>query len=176
MILRKTASYSEQTNKLFGKIAGILMAFLLFVVVYEIVARYVFNQPTIWGLELSEFLVVAATFMALGYTQLAGGHIRVEAITSHLPLKQRTILEIVALLLSMSFVGVLAYGTWNLAWESFRYDYHSNSAWGPPYFVIQGTVTVGFIFLFIQMLLNISRDIRILVRDRSEPKRANPSS
>ena len=48
----------------FAYVAGLLVVTVTFAVLYEVVARYFFNSPTIWAVDLTEYSLVYITFLA----------------------------------------------------------------------------------------------------------------
>jgi TRAP-type C4-dicarboxylate transport system permease small subunit len=72
--------------------------------------------------EIAGYLLVAASFLALGATLKSGAHIRVTLILGALPPKARTAIEAAALAFA---AAAAAYGTWHLAsfaYTSFLYN------------------------------------------------------
>ena len=76
-----------------SKWSGIFVAFWTVNAVcayfYEVVMRYIFNQPTIWVHE-SCFLLFGMQYLLAGaYTLLTGGHVRVDVMYIKLPPRGR---------------------------------------------------------------------------------------
>ena len=49
-------------------------------VTYEVVARYVFNAPTIWAFDLTYMLYGAVFMLGASFTLMKGGHIRTDML------------------------------------------------------------------------------------------------
>lgn len=66
--------FTEWSGQALKWLALVLMA----IMVFEVVARYVFNRPTIWAFDLS--YMVGGSMMLLGaaYVLLHNGHVRVD--------------------------------------------------------------------------------------------------
>ncbi len=86
-----------------GWLAGIFILLMSLIVFYEVVSRYVFNSPTIWSLEITEYLVVLAGFTGAAYVLKENRHIVVDVLTSMLVEKTRTVLQVVVSLLMLTF-------------------------------------------------------------------------
>jgi TRAP-type C4-dicarboxylate transport system permease small subunit len=65
-----------------GLMAGILIVVNGVFVSYEVVMRYFFRSPTTWVLEITIYLVIASTFLALAYVLLEKAHVRVDSVTN----------------------------------------------------------------------------------------------
>ena len=60
----------DKIVKYSGYLASALFIMIGFIVSYEVIMRYIFNSPTIWVNEISRFLQIWATYLALTYTCL----------------------------------------------------------------------------------------------------------
>lgn len=94
---------------------------LLLMVFYEVVARYLLNRPTVFSVEISEYLLVLVTFLSAGWVLREDRHVRMLALVSVLPERPRLLLDISTSLLVMILCGVLMWkgGTTRLwlIWE-----------------------------------------------------------
>jgi len=80
--MKKIVQIIDSISEIAGQIVKYLLITLIIVLCYEVVSRYVFNNPTIWALETSKMLM--GTFGACGwaYTYLHEGHVRVDVFYS----------------------------------------------------------------------------------------------
>ncbi len=68
----------DRFSDLIGKLVSLSMLFLVVTITYEVIARYVFNAPTVWVYEAS-FMVNGAAFMlGCAYAMLKGAHVRTD--------------------------------------------------------------------------------------------------
>jgi len=86
--------------------ASICASFLLMFL--DASGRFLFNHPIAGTAEVGGYLVVAIAFLALGYAQLKGAHVKVELFTSRLPQKLQSVLYIFVSLLAITFFVVMA--------------------------------------------------------------------
>jgi len=61
-------NYYDKIVKYSGYLASALFISIGFIVSYEVIMRYLFNSPTIWVNEVSRFLQIWATYLALTYS------------------------------------------------------------------------------------------------------------
>lgn len=109
--------------------------------------------------DFSGFMLAGATFLALAHTLRAGGHIRVNLITTRLPERLQFLFEGFALLVATALIG---YATWfmsALVAESIHYGDVSNgivpvALWIPQSVAAFGTglLLVATIHTFVDLL------------------------
>ena len=68
--------FADKLSAWFGKAFGWLIILMTLGMSYEVMARYLFNAPTTWSLDVS-FIMYGTLFMMGGaYTLSRGGHVR----------------------------------------------------------------------------------------------------
>lgn len=60
------------------------LVLIVAILIYEIVARFIFNRPTGWSDEAAAYLMPSMVFLAAGHTLLYDGHIRIDTIYNRL--------------------------------------------------------------------------------------------
>ncbi len=90
---------------------GLIAAALLVTAFGQVIARYVFNRPFTWVLELDVVLLVWLTMLA-GYIGVRRNlHMAVDFIIAKWPARARRAAEVASLLLSAGFTGVLLWAS-----------------------------------------------------------------
>jgi len=93
--------------------------------------------------EIAGFFLAAASFLALAYTLMRGGHIRVTLVLSYLPKGARLVFEVLGLSLC---AATAIYATWfmgSLTLESLRYGDLSPGIVAIPLWIPQLSLTIG---------------------------------
>jgi TRAP-type C4-dicarboxylate transport system permease small subunit len=101
-------------NVLMSRISGAIIMLIGVFGVYEVIARQVFNSPTKWSADFSQYLLIWAIFLASGYAFQEKGHVRVDLFTGKMPLKVRRVAAFVAYACAMVFVIVLTKASWDM--------------------------------------------------------------
>ncbi len=152
--------------------AGLLIAWVVFPLilasVYEVIARYVFNAPTIWAFELG--------YMAMGIHALIGAafalrdraHIRIDILYIHFPDRTKAIIDTVGyLVLFMPVVCWVSLGLWDYWVEALVNNEHSGqSAWNPVIWPFRLTFFIGFFLLGLQGLAELIKCVQFLAGRR----------
>ena len=151
------------TNQI-GWISGIAALLMTLAVMREVIGRYFFNSPSDWSLELSCYLVVALSFLALGATQLADGHIRVDLFYLRINQKVRNYMDIFIYLASLTWTVALLILGWQLAWYSLIKGSHSSQTMMWPLFPSQVLIPIGCLLLALIIVGQIVKKIVIIKR------------
>ena len=97
-----------------SKWSGNCVAFLIlpgiFIICWEVVMRYVFDDPTRWVMETSRFILLISMMALAAYTLREKRHVRSDIITSRLPNKWQESLDIVASVTGIIYCGICKYG------------------------------------------------------------------
>lgn len=139
-----------------AEFSSLLMVILVVMMCYEVVRRYFFNAPTIWGLEFTTFIFGVHFVMGYGYTEYFDGHVRVDIFSSKFPEKIQNILYVVlTTCITLPLVGLLCIWAWDNAITSTKIMEALSSAWAPPIWPVKLLMALGFTILFLQVLSNL---------------------
>lgn len=115
---------SESINraiKLIGDVFSLVILLCMAVVVYEVVARYVFNSPTSWAWLINKQLFGVYVMIAGSYALVHKAHIRIEIFYQHFPRIIKTVIQWLTLVAAFCFLGALLWKSWVMgkeAWET----------------------------------------------------------
>jgi len=158
--MKKFVRAVDAFNEFCGRYVALLIIPLVLVVTYEVILRKIFHSPTIWAFEMTVYLYGAHFVLGAAYTYLHDRHVRVDILSSRLPVKIRLWLSIVTfLVIFVPFVGGLSWAAVMYAGHSVAVGEHSWSAWKPPLYIYKCVMPVGFIMLFVQGVAFFIRDI-----------------
>lgn len=83
--------------------AGIFFVAGVLVSTYTVIMRYIFNDSPIWGLEIFEFLMTWAIFLAFGMALRENHHIVVDLLYDRLPFQVKRVISVIANLIGAGF-------------------------------------------------------------------------
>lgn len=118
MMLKKISDWTEKRivpfNKYLTYIGMALVFLLMLLTVVDVVGRKLVGvipgfQPVPGSYELTEFMLLAIVYSALGYAQVKGDHISIDVLTSRFPPRARNILDTVVYLVSAAMAVVLSW-------------------------------------------------------------------
>jgi len=142
-----------------GKITCYLVFIIMLITTLDVVARYVFNRPLLWGWLLNRQLFGVFILFAGVYTLFRGEHIRIEIFYDHFPPKLKQVAKWIALASFVSFIGVLVWqGSW-MGWNSFVMKEKAAGAFRIPWYPFKLLIPiVGFLFLLEGISAFLRRD------------------
>jgi len=146
-----------------GQLSALLALPLLVVVVYEVVMRYIFNAPTIWGFEATTFLYGVHFILGLAYCDVLGGHVKVDVVVTRLPIKPQSVIGVLTnLVFFMPVMVLMTIFSWRYAFASIMEGELNPTSWAPPVYPFKTLMAIGFSFLLIQGFSNLIHNIRVL--------------
>jgi len=158
--MRKFVDLVDRFIRVQAEAASLLMMILVILMCYEVVMRYFFNAPTIWGLEFTTFLFGIHFVMGYAYTESFDGHVRVDIFSSRFSQRTQDIIHItLSLLITLPLVTLLGIWAWDNAITSTRIFEHLSSAWAPPIWPVKLFMALGFTLLLLQVLTNLIKRV-----------------
>ncbi|MBN2568349.1 MAG: TRAP transporter small permease subunit [Deltaproteobacteria bacterium] len=149
----------EALNSLVGHILGWVALLMALAVVYEVVARYFFNAPTLWSMEINQFLFCTLSLLGGGYCLLEDKHVRVDLFYQHYSEKTRAIVEMCTFPIILILCVVLVYFGGREFWSALIEHKTSNSVMEFPLWPVWFTIPFAGFLLSIQVIARYLRHI-----------------
>ncbi|SDP43562.1 TRAP transporter small permease subunit [Desulforhopalus singaporensis] len=153
----------DSLSKLSGSILSMLIFLMIFIVNYEVVARYFFNSPTSWSLEAAT--MTFGTYMIGGgaYAVISKAHVNMDIFYSKWSPRTMAIVDICTYPLVAFFFSVMCWKAFAYGIESFQIREHASSVWSPPLYQWKIVVAAGLILLWLQLLSDFLRNLLLIV-------------
>ncbi|MGO1767507.1 MAG: TRAP transporter small permease subunit, partial [Advenella sp.] len=116
-------------NKFFFNIASLLIFVIVFSMLYEVVSRYVFNAPTIWGMELATLLFGPYFLLGGAYLLHLRGHVNLDLLKNKLSQRNQRLLDLFAYVIIIVFSIILFSYSFSPVMQAWDYKETSFSAW-----------------------------------------------
>ena len=131
-----------------GRAISYIVLLIMFVTALDVVARYVFNNPLLWGWLVNRQLFGVFILFAGIYAMATGMHIRIEIFYDHFPRRLKIIARLIALACLVSFLGVLVWqGAW-MGWNSLMMGEKASGAFRIPLYPFKLLIPIAaFLFL-----------------------------
>ncbi|MBM2577841.1 TRAP transporter small permease [Jannaschia sp. Os4] len=152
-------SLADRLAVFIGRVAMMLIAILVCVMIFEVIARYVFEKPTLWANEMSLWLAVFIFLLAGLYAMQQRSHIRIFLLYDVMPRAVQRLFDVISTVLICLFAFMLFWGGFGeardklLRWETF------GTAFDPPIPATTKPVILLVVALVaLQAILNLIRD------------------
>lgn len=156
--------FTDWLNARFAWIVAFLICPMIAIMIWEIVMRYFFNQPSLWAYEISLFLYGGYIVLGGAYTHLAGSHVNVDIIWGRLPPRGRAILDVLTSGIVFLFLGVLFWASLKITINSWQMGETTMTHWQPPYYPLRTTLPVGCFLFMLQAVAKLIRDVLTIIQ------------
>lgn len=144
-----------------GDYASLVYLVVFGVTVYDVTARYFFDSPTVWGLELIIAIAGIHYMLAGAHAIKNNAHVRIDVVYNLLPRRVRLGMDVLAYLLMLGFLGILVYYGYDQALPAVREGERSGAGWNslaPTYMKV--AIPVGAGLMLLQTLACLARSVK----------------
>lgn len=158
-------------SRLFGAIAAALVIVLVVLMLYDVVLRYVFNAPTIWGNDLNTWLMGASFVLSIAYAMSTDSHVRVDLLYDGRTRPRMRYFDLFGLaLIILPTVAWITLGLFDHFMTAYRSGERSGSGgWNPIVWPFKLVLLVGFAVLTVQIVAEIIKRAASLMGKPFEP-------
>ncbi len=159
--LVRAVNFLDRISLWSGRIVAWLIIPMVMSLVWEVVARYFFNAPTIWAYDMTYMLYGSFFMLGSAYTLLRGKHIRTDNFYGQWsPRRQGLVDTVCYLVFFFPPLIALLYVTWDYFWLSFMRGKGSlSSPWMPIIYPLKFTMPVTCILLLLQGVAEFLRSL-----------------
>ena len=147
-----TITKIDLVNKRIGNVVCWIIIPLTFTMVYEVLARKLFNAPTMWAYDMSRFFYGALFMLGAGYALSKGVHIIADFLYRNFKTKTQGKIDFwLYLVFYFPGLSVFLYMTTIFLQESImRGEKGMDTAWMPYMWPIKSCLWLGIVFLLVQ--------------------------
>jgi TRAP-type mannitol/chloroaromatic compound transport system permease small subunit len=164
--MMKILKLIDQISIWSGNIFSAINPIIVFIVVYEIFLRYVFNAPTLWANEGVVYLAAISYLMGGAYSLYYRAHVRVDMLYLTFSQRTRAILDVVTFFFTFLYLGSLIWVGAKYAFESLKVLEKTGSPWNPPIYPLKFAIPVGALLLLLQSVANFVRDLNLAIKGK----------
>ena len=143
---------------------------LIFVTVYEVCARYLFNNPTNWAFDLSWMFCGTFVFLGGGYTLLHKGHVKVDLFYDRFPKRVQALINIVCyLVLFFPAYLVMSMGCYKSAVQAWKLNQRSPyTSWEPSIGPIKTILFIGILLFLVQGVADFINNLEVIKKGENK--------
>lgn len=140
------------------------MLIVVFAIVYEVIARYVFKAPTQWANEAMGMGCALVYVMAGAWALQADKHMKLEIVYTRLSERKKAGVDVATFGFFALYIVMLLWSTSKFSLESIMLMETSSSSWNPPVYPMKTGLAIGTALVLIQGIAKFIRDIHLLVK------------
>lgn len=165
----KISQFIDLVNELCGKLTYWLVLVMIAVGVWNVIGRYLGkiigqNLTSNSLIEMQWYLFDVIFFLGAAYTLKHNEHVRVDLFYKNLDPQKKAIINIIGILcFLMPFCGVIIYFSWGYVLNSWEIYEVSPDEGGLPRYPIKTMIIISPIFLIIQGISELIKNIAILI-------------
>jgi TRAP-type mannitol/chloroaromatic compound transport system permease small subunit len=161
VIIRGIDRFSDLT----GRLISLAMVFLVGIITYEVVARYLFRAPTAWVYESSYMTNGSAFMLGCAYALLKGAHVRTDIFWENYSERKKGIIDLLSyLVLFFPSLATLMLISIDDAWLSYTIGERSQeSVWRAIMWPFRAVIPLAALLFMIQ---GVSETLKCLYQIR----------
>ena len=156
----------------FAELCGVgiawLMVPLIGAVIYEVVARYAFDAPTIWSFDVTYMLYGAMFMLGAAYALRIGAHIRTDFFWERWSERTRGVIDSIAYL-AFFFPGIALFlwVGWDEAWYAYEIgEMSEQTPWRPLLWPLKACVPLAAALLLLQGVSELTKSLHAALTGR----------
>jgi len=160
-LMEEKRTIIDKLSLAISRVAMWLVAFIVAIIFYEVVMRYIFEMPTLWVNEMSLWVGGMIYLLSGIYTMQLRGHIRITVLYDYVPRSVQRVFDSISVLVILCFATGVAVGGYKSASRAFDIWEKFGTAWDPPIpATMKPLVIIVSILVATQALSNFIMDFR----------------
>jgi TRAP-type mannitol/chloroaromatic compound transport system permease small subunit len=148
----------DAINYRVGRIAMYLLYVMMAVLIWSTVSK-VTPWPSIWTLEMAQFVMVAYYMLGGPYSLQLDSNVRMDLLYHRWSPRQRAWVDAFSVFALFFYLGVLLYGAVESTAYSLEYAERSPTAWRPYIAPIKIVMCVAVLLMLLQAIALFFRDV-----------------
>lgn len=147
-VLKRFANFIDFLSDRMGRIFCYLVFVIMAITTIDVIARYAFNEPLVWGWTINRLLFGVFILFAGIYTMNKREHIRIEILYDHFPPRLKFIARMTALGCFILFMSVLVWQSSWMGWNSWNISEKAAGTFRIPLYPFKILIPIlAFLFL-----------------------------
>lgn len=170
-MIRALTRIIDRVNVAIGKTVSFLIWAGIAVLCFEVVARYVFGQPTIWAHGYTQ-RIFGAYFILIGaYTLVQRDHVRVDILLTPEPSLRNALLDLLNYAFLILWAGVLTVEGWRFFVDAWQFGELDDSALGHVMWPPKLALFLGSLMMTVQGINEVIKTLLGLFAPKETPEK-----
>lgn len=151
----------DWVNYYVGRFAMLLLFVMMAVLLWSSFSK-AFLTPSLWTLEVAQFLMIGYFVLGGPYAMQMGSDVRMDLFYGDWSPKTKAAVDSITILALLFYLAVLLYGGIQSTEYALKYDERSATAWRPQMAPIKIAICIGVALMFLQAIASWFRHIATL--------------
>ncbi len=156
--IRNYVRFVDKLNKKIGRATMYLIFVIMAVLLYSSISKTFFN-PSIWTIEIAQFLMMAYFLLGGPYSMQMGDHVRMDLLYGSWSNKTRAWVDAFTIFFLIAYLILLLYGGYSSTSYAIGYGERSYSAWRPYMWPIKVIMCIGIFLMLLQAIATFFKDL-----------------
>ncbi len=150
----------DALNEIVGRIVAVVAILFAAIIIYDVVMRYAFNEPTRWAFDISKQLYGFYFVMLGGYALRHKAHVRVDILTERFSRGWQRIIDVLGyVIFFFPFTYVFTTRSWDFALKSWNQGEVTYGAIQMPVYPLKMAMCLAAVLLLIQGIAEVLKII-----------------
>ena len=136
-------------------IAGVLLLVMVLIVSYTVLMRYFIGKPPVWATEMTEWILLYATFLAAAWVLKEDGHVKIDVVLIRLSQKKQYVFSVIVCILGILICGFFAYHGAKAVYSLYKRDVIMMGMILMPKYILVAVIPLGLLLCFVQFIRSL---------------------
>lgn len=160
-VLKAYVRYVDAANRIVGRVAMYMIFVMMGVLLWSSISK-TFFLPSLWTLEIAQFLMVAYFLLGGAYSLQLGDHVRMDLLYGNWSSRTKAWVDACTVIFLIFYLIILSYGAVSSTSYAIEYGERSYSAWRPYMAPIKIIMSIGIFMMLLQAIATFIKDIAAL--------------
>lgn len=163
MTIKRIVECIDKTNRFITSFTMWLILPLIGIMLFEVVMRYAFHSPTVWGAELSSMIFGIYMIYSGPCSVYEKVQVGVDLFSSKWNPRTQAAVHCLTYVFTMAFFVSIISLTLKYAMESWELKEVSTSAWGQPIYHWKALIPIAYVLTFAQTVSDFIRNAYLAI-------------
>lgn len=150
--------FVEGLNYRVGRFAMYLLFALMAVLLYSSISKTFFT-PSLWTLEMAQFVMVAYFFLGGPYSMQMGSSVRMDLLYGSWSPRTRAAVDAITVFFLLFYLGDLLWGGIESLIYAVNFGERSNSPWRPYMWPVKSVMCLAVVLMILQASAEFFKDV-----------------
>lgn len=159
--LQHVVAVLDFPSVLVAKAAAWLILPMMASLVYEVIARYWFDNPTIWAYDTTYMMAGSLFMLGSAYALRNGSHVRADFLLSYLPPRWQALVDVLLyVIVYFPAMALFFWASYKFAGQSWaEHETYPQSPWMPIIYPLKTVMPVTIALLFLQGISELIKGV-----------------